>query len=606
MDHLNPNYAEGINSKILRDPSIPKQDATIGEEKVASVARANIHSKEEKGSEVEPPSLQGRVSKGIINELVAIADRVIQCKGSFDEKEHRELLESVSKHIHRPKFQETLLTTIERHSDVQEKILTLSNLANLPFIEEGKFKEKLETSVITLIKSLPTEITALSEEESMLMGGGSMISAPARRSLIKEDENNTSLPLKDRFESVFLRFRPHYSDEVVVSIGDKTFNCILHPDGYVIIKDKSPTVFGEGYKAIFKNRSDAALFLSTQKKPNPKYRDEIVWTYVSPSKYQLGKFHLTIDLKSIQSVNVQDPDLLEDIEDWEDILERINDDFSYCPEYKDQIITSLNLKVKEIYESNNVPRLCHEFLDKEGPVQAIKVLQLLEKIPHNHFVVSNNFFARMDRVWMSLQVMCCKRLFLEHEVASNGISQRNFEDQSLGIIKGGANYCCGSMSVQMLIARIRNTGLTLNENLREGVIRHLKLPPLQMRNGTTIKSLLEANSNEIASAGQPYYENRRIPYVSEVDRFVNFFLDIPNGTSGILQVHEAALMLSIHDDGKIELFDSHGSSAPLIHGQMNPAYKALFNTKKELSAYLSVHRRPEIENTIAFHPIKVL
>jgi len=57
MDHLNPDYAEGINTKIFTDSSIDRQDATIGEEKVASVARANIHSKEEKGSEVEPPPL---------------------------------------------------------------------------------------------------------------------------------------------------------------------------------------------------------------------------------------------------------------------------------------------------------------------------------------------------------------------------------------------------------------------------------------------------------------------------------------------------------------------------------------------------------------------
>lgn len=458
-------------------------------------------------------------------------------------------------------------------------------------------------------KKLFQEHKALREEESLLMGGTSAISNALNGGgyLGKENENNRSLSLKDRFESVFSQFNPpNTSDEVIVSIGDKTFNCLLLPNGNVIIKDKSPMLFQEGYQVVFKNRNDAALFLSVQKRPNPEYKDaKILWTYVSPSLYRYTKSYLTIEIKNIQEINIEE-DFFDDLDDLKFTLEKISEPDAYCPEYKNQIIRCLLLKAKEIYECRDLEIRCKRFIKSEGPVKAIKALQLLQKIPYNDYEIPRSILQLMNRKWEELQLMCSEELFKEHISAVDALNQKNFEDESLGIKKGEADYCCGSMSVEMLLNSIRKTGLPLNEILRKGVIRHQKLPALQMKNRTNFSMILEYNSKEIALAGPRYIEKVGKPHFTRVKRFVDFFSPITKGTSGILLVGTRFLMLSIHDDGKIELFDSHGSAAPLITGKMDPAYRALFNTKEELSAYLSVHTRSQVERKILFFPIKVL
>ncbi len=525
MDHLNPKFIEGINSKAPTDHLIHQQNATLGDEKVDSIAREKIHPKEEKASEVDPSSLKGRVSKGNIDEFVA---------------------------------------------------------------------------------PVPIEKKALREEESMLIGGTSAISNAAQGLgyLGKEDKNNISFPLYNRFESVFLEFKPpNLSDEVIVSIGDKTFNYILLPNDCVIIKDKSPMLSTEGYQ-VFKNKKDAALFLSIQKKPNPEYKDaKILWTYVSPSTYAFSKFYLSKDLDNIKNMNIEEDDFFDDLPD---ILERIFEPKGYCPEHKDQLIRSLQSKIKEIFESEDLEMQCNLFAQEEGPIEAIQRLQLLKEIPYNYYLFSNDVLRLINIKSEQLQLMCSEKLFEEHTVTSDGVNQKNFEDESLKIKKGEANYCCGSMAVQMLIDRIHKTGMTLNEILRQGVIRHQKLPALQMKNLTNISMILEYNAKEIALAGPTYKEKIIKPHITQVERFTDFFSGISNGTSGILHVGSVFLMCSIHDDGKIELFDSHGSSSPLISGKMDPAYRALFNTKEELSAYLSVHCRARIKDKISLYPIKVL
>ena len=68
----------------------------------------------------------------------------------------------------------------------------------------------------------------------------------------------------------------------------------------------------------------------------------------------------------------------------------------------------------------------------------------------------------------------------------------------------------------------------------------------------------------------------------------------------------AFFMCAVNEDESVEIFDSHGSSIPLITGAQNPAYRAFFKDRKSAAAYLSVHRR--IDNptsSLVFFPLEV-
>jgi hypothetical protein len=85
-------------------------------------------------------------------------------------------------------------------------------------------------------------------------------------------------------------------------------------------------------------------------------------------------------------------------------------------------------------------------------------------------------------------------------------------------------------------------------------------------------------------------------------RFEEFFQSkVPKGSFGILCVDFKALMCTVSDDGTVEIFDSHGSTCPLIVGGLAPAYHAIFHTMKAAAYYLSIHCK-----IMTFQPLKFI
>ncbi len=251
-------------------------------------------------------------------------------------------------------------------------------------------------------------------------------------------------------------------------------------------------------------------------------------------------------------------------------------------------------KISKNYDFKTFQRNLFVLTKLQEPHRMIKLLQNFEKVTSIFHKVLRNRYCR-------LQILASSKLVISKEMAINGISQVNFEDKDLNIKSGGANFCCGSISVAALVERSKD--LSIENIIKEGVIRHLKLPPTQMSVLTPISMILDVNEDVTqADAGKV-----KLSFKSTVTaiRYEKFLKEIQNGESGILLVETAAIMLAINEDGSVEVFDSHGSSTPLFSKKTHPAYRAIFKDKTDAAAYLSVHRHLAINQPLRFYPLTV-
>ena len=135
------------------------------------------------------------------------------------------------------------------------------------------------------------------------------------------------------------------------------------------------------------------------------------------------------------------------------------------------------------------------------------------------------------------------------------------------------------------------------------MVRHLKLPPEQMSNLTTVKML--ADHNPEISQKLFIQEDKESKRKISIDRYEEFLGTIAPGSSGLLLADEAFIMYASNSNGSVEIFDSHGSSVPLIVGHTQPAYRAFFQNMKDAAAYLSVHRNLVPDCFLVFYPLDV-
>ena len=231
----------------------------------------------------------------------------------------------------------------------------------------------------------------------------------------------------------------------------------------------------------------------------------------------------------------------------------------------------------------------------ENPIRVIKLLQQLKDL-------STNKHPSLLKVFKDLEIKTVGNLFTKYEEASNGISQVNFEDIDLNINSGGANFCCGSISVEALVTRLK--GKTIEEIIKNGVIRHQRLPAKQMHDFSTISMLLAYNK-DILKVGEEKFEMGGQGTIG-ITRYEKFLEQIPVGSSGIMATSGAAFMYASNLNGSVEIFDSHGSSVPLIVGHTQPAYRAFFENMNNAAAYLSVHRELGVNSSLLFQPISVI
>ena len=125
-----------------------------------------------------------------------------------------------------------------------------------------------------------------------------------------------------------------------------------------------------------------------------------------------------------------------------------------------------------------------------------------------------------------------------------------------------------------------------------------------MSNLTTVKML--ADHNPEISQKLFIREDKESKRKISIDRYEEFLGTIAPGSSGLLLADEAFIMYASNlKDGSVEIFDSHGSSSPLIVGHTQPAYRAFFKSATDAAAYLSVHRNLPKGCSLIFSPMKV-
>ena len=115
------------------------------------------------------------------------------------------------------------------------------------------------------------------------------------------------------------------------------------------------------------------------------------------------------------------------------------------PECREKIINFFIPKTKDAYDTF-WPKDIENLVKDQNPKRVIKLLQGLKSLP-----TEKSF--RLDDIYNKFEIKAAAKLF-PHQIQANPISQENFADEELGIKSGGANYCCGSMSVAALVAKM--------------------------------------------------------------------------------------------------------------------------------------------------------
>ncbi len=255
----------------------------------------------------------------------------------------------------------------------------------------------------------------------------------------------------------------------------------------------------------------------------------------------------------------------------------------------------INLRAKNAPVNNFHSDALQNLVTDADSKKVIKLVQALKRSLDYEYFESNDSYDQFE-------IEAAERLFKPTEGAQ-AISQKNFADEELGIKSGDANYCCGSISVAALIDRMGENKKTIEDLLKEGVVRHLKLPPKQMSTLSTVEMLAAVNPeiSKKPSIQEDWESKRNI----SIDRYEQFLGTIAPGSSGLLLADTAFIMYASNEDGSVEIFDSHGSSVPLIVGYTQPAYRAFFQNVNDAAAYLSVHRNLVPDCVLSFSPLEV-
>lgn len=499
-------------------------------------------------------------------------------------------------------FKESLLSLLKSSSDLPQTVSILSKLIKLPFTDTSNLKDQLNLYLNEIIQSLPISMNKLGDKDILAMGGLTLINQTKSNGLAsKEHGCSICLGLYSRY--FFLLQQRVMKNEVVISTGNSSFNCKINVDGSVVIKNLEFFSDHEGniqiknnYKATFKNKEDAALFLSIKKQPNNnELLQSFTFCIVPTGEPTLNEFNE--DLKYTTSFNPNNC-TFGDLEKISEVINRVTQYFGYHPGWQDQLAQILIAKASYAYNSRTFSEDLKTLVNEIDPIRVIHCMQTLQKLHFNDSIKS---------LFHSTEITSCARLFARREITEDGVSQVDFSDAELGVGVGMANYCCGSMAVARLVALMRKTGSNLNGILKDGVIRHLKLPPEQMKNHTPASMILNKTINpEILDIGPTIRGDEMLVNEIGYNRYQKFLDQIPLGSSGLLLIDTYFLMCAVDINGSVEIFDSHGSSIPLLVGFKNPAYHAIFETKEMAGAYLSVHRKTyPYSPPFSFYPVTI-
>lgn len=391
--------------------------------------------------------------------------------------------------------------------------------------------------------------------------------------------------LKNRFSTLLSLLE--VEQEYAVEVAHQTFRCKKQKNGSIIIKDPS-----ESYKRTFKDIEFASMFLSINKKMETKeILNPICWCKIP----DFTEEQFAQDLSFIQTFEFSDY-IFSEYELLGKLVDRIYQDDEYSYHQKEQLIRGIKNKVVKVSKQD-----CISFIKIQDPVKVLRFLQQLKRLP-----VKDEFIKQFNAFIFISEIEISARLFTSKEVAKDGINQKNFESEKLEIEEGGANFCCGSMTVAALVERMRKTGKNLNQILEDGVIRHLKLGLEKMSRLSSIEEILAKNGDDVHPYKEYLYETLDSIGKIDFDRYETLLNRIKKESAGVILANTAFFMCAVNKDESVEIFDSHGSSIPLITGTQNPAYRAFFKDTTSAAAYLSVHRRIKSSRyPLLFFPVEV-
>jgi|GEM_PF-3028144 len=211
------------------------------------------------------------------------------------------------------------------------------------------------------------------------------------------------------------------------------------------------------------------------------------------------------------------------------------------------------------------------------------------------FIIDKNGANQKEKFY-NLLLQCTLSLPVEM-IRADGINQYNFA-------KGEGRMGCGSFAVEALIRREKNLTMDIVDGvLPSGLCRHKKLNKPLNSYSSICSDICGPTNPEVCLNGSIIEEsNINAPLQM---RYEFILKKIPSGDSGILLVQKEFLMLRKLEDGKVEIFDSHGSkSAKSDQG----AYFARFNSTQDATLWLCAHQIPsltDVDINISFSPIKV-
>ncbi len=269
----------------------------------------------------------------------------------------------------------------------------------------------------------------------------------------------------------------------------------------------------------------------------------------------------------------------------------------YTQEYCNHLLKFILEKFVSIQQRPAYKENLSLILKEQHPIESIKLLQNLRNL-----AAKNCLFSHIETMYHAFESKCAEKLFTQKEEAA-GVSQVNFFDETLSIKSGGANYCCGSMSVAAIVDKMAESRRTIEDLLKEGVTRHLKLHADQMTRLTSVAKLLEGNP-DIIQKEETIFESPLVNSI-RIDKYEQFLNRIELGSIGLLLAGNAFIMYAKNLDGTVEIFDSHGCSIPFIVGYTQPAYRAFFKSTSDAAAYLSVHRNIMPNDELSFYSLGI-
>ncbi len=534
-----------------------------------------------------------------IYEIVLVAEKYnLNPNGLFNDK-LLSMKETIDRAFTRENFQSEVIEVLKNEHNDLKVMNTINSLKQYPFDE--KFIQIIEGISSERSLKLCLSIDKIPQEHAYSMDRKYIIDRAKDFGLYFE-ESELASDSKTRYENLLKEIEEKGANAVILS-GGRTFNCEFDA-GKILIEDfqgsneeNCPAILKESYFAAFDTIEKAAHFLSVNM--DPESMSMSFGIYLTPQ--YLSYDPNSDDLKFINSFDINNHSF-EDLQRIGEIAEKSFSIFEYHQRTIDKIYKRLCSLFENTYQHDKggFDKLLTS-LSNEDPSKVFKLMAQLKSLPLNKLVAKE-----IKDEFSKIEVKLANDFLFKMRTADSGMNQQTFSDPTLGVYEGGANYCCGSVTVAALLNAKHKTNKSIQDLLKEGVKSHINLGQQAMIAPIDL-SLIKSPSMNLKLDKVTFEDSKEALSSLPYKRLENFFEnEVPKESFGSLVIDTRVLMYMVSKDGSVEVFDSHGSSCPLLVGGITPAYHAIFHTTKAAAYYLSIHSKTETLMPLRFIPVDFL